>query len=977
MKIHLVNDQQRSTERPKLGLGYISSYLKKYCDDVEISVSFQGDDILGTIRSLRPDIIGLTATTETFNRVIGTGKEIKDLFNLPIVIGGTHITILPRQLPRWIDAGVIGEGEQTLLELIESYRKSGVLADEKIRGIVYWDGEHLRQSEERELIDPLDRIPFPDWDMLGLSTAGPGHILTSRGCTFKCVFCASSAIWRKIRFFSPEYVVKEIKTIVERFGRKEILIYDDLFTANRDRTLRISELICQEGLDKVVRFECLSNVNLFSPVMASSLRKMNVHRISFGMESGSPAILEYLKKGTVTREKIRSAVKSGVDNGLEVLGSFMIGCPGETGEDLMMTYDFIKDLKLTEIGINVATPFPGTELWDYAVKNGHIKDEWDDRMYAMKTITPETIKDKSLLCSMDKDKFIKTYKMLIDLDSMLIDRRVRTRTLKEMVIEWSEKVSAPERRLKILDASCEDGTLGAAIKSRLDVEVVGINPEPGCIEDSMRRLDRVCRGGIEELRSAYKEGYFDCIIFNELMPDDKSMDYYSDLLGENGFMIGTFANKMHFSYLAYSLFGIKRPFFETTDGTHQYMRWGLPEKENFPGETSKEVVAGMESKGYSFESFYEYKGLENNFVNQLSDFMGAHMKGDELKEELKVIRYFFAARKVPAITQKDMPDNNQTVNTVTVSSESLVMHSCRSGAEMDVEALIPSDAVKILDVGCGKGLLGKRLLARGAGEVIGVETDTSACEEARRNISGVICGDIEKTELPFEKGHFDCIVFADMLEYLKDPLSTLKKMKEYLSGSGTVVASIPNARYFRIINMLAEGHWRFDGPGADKPPLRFFAKQEMEKLFAEAGFEITGMGAGPVHPQYHKFGVSVPENISFGRVLLKGLRPEEVQDLFVESYLIRAGRAGSELQQLKELVDSSVNSGNIKEAERLLEEYLEMHPADLDALYRHAGVCYKLGLVEKAAESLERILLFEPRRQDALELKKRMSMSTR
>ena len=140
--------------------------------------------------------------------------------------------------------------------------------------------------------------------------------------------------------------------------------------------------------------------------MASNLKNMNVHRISFGMESGSPEMLKYLKKGTVTTEKIRNAVKAGVDNGMEVLGSFIIGTPGETEEDMMMTYNFIKELKLTETGINVATPFPGTELWDYAVSKGYIKDEWDDSIYAMKTITPETIKDKRLLCSVDKNRFI-------------------------------------------------------------------------------------------------------------------------------------------------------------------------------------------------------------------------------------------------------------------------------------------------------------------------------------------------------------------------------------------------------------------------------------------------------------------------------------------------------------------------------------------------------------------------------------------
>jgi radical SAM superfamily enzyme YgiQ (UPF0313 family)/2-polyprenyl-3-methyl-5-hydroxy-6-metoxy-1,4-benzoquinol methylase len=982
MKIHLVNDQTRSTERPKLGLGYISSYLKKYGDSIEVSVSFKGDDTSGIIRTIRPDIVGLTATTETFNDVIRVGKEIKESFNLPLMIGGTHITILPKYLPCWIDVGVIGEGEETVLELVQLYRNNGVLFNENIKGIIYRDGRHLRQTEERELIAPLDRIPFPDWDMLGLSKSGPGHILTSRGCTFKCVFCASASIWRKIRFFSPEYVVDEIKTIVEKFGRKEILIYDDLFTANSNRIQRISELIRQEGLDKAVRFECLSNVNHFSTEMASNLRKMNVHRISFGMESGSPAMLKYLKKGTVTTEKIRNAVKAGVDNGMEVLGSFIIGTPGETEDDMMMTYDFIKDLKLTETGINVATPFPGTELWDYAVSKGHIKDEWDDSIYAMKTITPETIKDKRLLCSVEKNRFIEIYKMMIDLDSTLIDRRVKIRALKGIVTGFFDKGAFTEKRLKVLDTNCEDGTLGASIKSRIDAEIAGLNPEPDHITDCNRRLDKVLTGGIEELISTYKKGHFDVIIFNEDFPDSQQMKYYRELLNENGLIIGTFTNRMHFSYLAYSLLGIKRPPFETTDGTVQYMRWGVPDKDIFQGESIKDVKSYIENEGYSLIFTYKYKGNDTVFLKHLSHFLSEYMSdADNFNEEARTIRYFFTAAKTPVISKGEIAGNNM-INDVLTFSHKIVPEAPVKGDQIcrdrtEIEALVPAGAAKVLDLGCGTGLLGKGLLSRGAEEVVGVDIDNSACEEARRNLTKVICGNIEEIELPFEKGYFDCIVFAGILEHLKDPLSTLKKMKEYLSDTGVAVASIPNTRYFSVINMLADGYWENDDIGViDKTPLRFFAKKEMEELFIAAGFEMEGMSESSVHPKYYELNGSSSETIAFGRVVLNGLNSEEIKDLFVPQYLMRARKAGSEFRILKCLVNSSIKSGNMNEAERILEEYLEMHLADTDALFMHAEVCCKLGLFDKSLERLERVLLFEPGREDALKLKKQISMST-
>ena len=108
--------------------------------------------------------------------------------------------------------------------------------------------------------------------------------------------------------------------------------------------------------------------------------------------------------------------------------------------------------------------------------------------------------------------------MMIDLDSMLIDRRVRIRALKGIVTGLYDKGVFPENRLKVLDTNCEDGALGAAIKSRIDAEVAGLNPEPDYITDSIRRLDKVLTGGIEELISTYKKGYFDFIFLMKISP---------------------------------------------------------------------------------------------------------------------------------------------------------------------------------------------------------------------------------------------------------------------------------------------------------------------------------------------------------------------------------------------------------------------------------------------------------------------------
>jgi len=286
---------------------------------------------------------------------------------------------------------------------------------------------------------------------------------------------------------------------------------------------------------------------------------------------------------------------------------------------------------------------------------------------------------------------------------------------------------------------------------------------------------------------------------------------------------------------------------------------------------------------------------------------------------------------------------------------------------IDVEALIPP-VKRILDVGCGEGILGRRLLDKGAGEVFGIEISPDACDRAGRNLSGLICGDVEEVDLPFDEGYFDCMILADILEHLKAPLSTLKRLRKHLSDSGVIVASIPNVRYHGVIDMLVEGHWKYRDEGIlGKNHLRFFTRKEIESLFEEAGFEITGMTAD-IDPAYNALKDPLSGEISFGRVSLSGLAPEELKDLFVFRYLLKAQKSGIEVLRLKHAVKTAIEAGAPDRAKKALEEYLSLHPADTDVLFRHAEVCCRLGLMDEARESLEKVLVFEPGREDVLQL---------
>ena len=181
----------------------------------------------------------------------------------------------------------------------------------------------------------------------------------------------------------------------------------------------------------------------------------------------------------------------------------------------------------------------------------------------------------------------------------------------------------------------------------------------------------------------------------------------------------------------------------------------------------------------------------------------------------------------------------------------------------EVEAVIPDIAERILDVGCGEGMLGRSLLNKGAKEVTGIELSQEVCERAKDNLTNVICVDIEELNLEIEKKYFDCIIFADILEHLKDPLSVLEKFSEYLSDAGCIVASIPNVGYYGVIDMLSQGHWTYGDHGIlDRTHVRFFARKEIETLFSNAGLEITGISYN-MNPAYENLEDPCSGNISF------------------------------------------------------------------------------------------------------------------
>jgi len=383
MKILFVNvvDEFRRRRMEKdisnLGTGYIAAYLRKYggFEDIQIVEAGQRFDA----SKYDADVIGISCVTQNFNlaeKVAGEAKKTRSF----VVVGGHHITALPNNLTRDMDVAVLGEGEQTFLELIQALSLFGKRAAFTIPGIAFKDKGHVEFTAKRELIKPLDKIPFPARNLMRLGSHHIVSMYSSRGCPYRCVFCSSAHFWSSLRFFSAKYVTSEISDILAKYSPRRINISDDLFIADKARLKKISRRLRELGYHREVEFRCNVRANLVSREVASLLKAMNVKKVNMGLESGSPRILSYLKGDSVTVEQNERAINILNEYGFDVFGSFIIGSSSETVDDVMDTYRFIERVPIYSGETFVMLPLPGTSVWNFGKENGVLSDSmnWSD-----------------------------------------------------------------------------------------------------------------------------------------------------------------------------------------------------------------------------------------------------------------------------------------------------------------------------------------------------------------------------------------------------------------------------------------------------------------------------------------------------------------------------------------------------------------------------------------------------------------------
>lgn len=427
-KLVLVNHWSRGIGNDKLplGLGYLASYLKEYLDFDDIAIVNTGERTLEKIIELQPEIVGFTAYTAGYYDVLQLMEQVKKKLPVIMLAGGPHITCMPQKLSRFTDIGFIGEGEQTLLELMQVYLANGKLSPDDLRninGLVFWNKGKLEFTAPRELIHPIDRIPMPARDLFDMKHfLKPSQILmsneflrgatmlTSRGCPYDCIYCHVSAKWGKPRLHSPDYIVKEMGHLFDTYKVEAITMSDDLFVSSPKRIESIIARMEQRGLLGKLRFLVDLRANMVTDGLVQMLKKMGVVKAALGLESGSDKILQYLKGKNVTVEDNRNAVKILNRHGIGAYCCFMIGAPPEMKQDIEKTRDLIREILDMDTRnfcqLTVTTPLPGTKLWNYALEKGHITDEVDWRQFSLSPLVSNR-KDFYVNEHIDFEEFLK------------------------------------------------------------------------------------------------------------------------------------------------------------------------------------------------------------------------------------------------------------------------------------------------------------------------------------------------------------------------------------------------------------------------------------------------------------------------------------------------------------------------------------------------------------------------------------------
>ncbi len=366
---------------PPLGVLYLSSYAKKYCNaDVKVVDALRDNlntkQITNIALDWKPDIVGIHCLTAFYKQTIDIARSLKQA-GFMVHIGGVHPTFMPYTTLK--DSGadfvVCGEGEIPIKKILDNnlnYRGiQGVYALEDLKdNDTLIDGTPVLKAET---VMDLDTIPMPDWLQLPpasyphsphavIARGNPiGIVMTSRGCPSRCTFCSSNNFYKGIRQRSVPDVIKEVKFQIEHLGIRELQFTDDNLTLKRDYIIEL----CNALLENNIKIDWSTpngvRADKVDKEVLALMKKSGCYLIDFGIESANNQILKNIRKGE-TIEQIDKAINLAHDAGMITQGNFIFGLPGETKETIQETIDYAVKSKLDRAGFFALRLLPGSDL---------------------------------------------------------------------------------------------------------------------------------------------------------------------------------------------------------------------------------------------------------------------------------------------------------------------------------------------------------------------------------------------------------------------------------------------------------------------------------------------------------------------------------------------------------------------------------------------------------------------------------------
>jgi len=365
-----------------LGLAYLGAVAEKAGHQVTI-IDCQAEKLtyeafIARIAQTSSDVVGVTATTLLYKSAMKLITAAKQALPQAVtMLGGSHGTFWDEnalnEYPS-LDIVVRREGEQTFIELLEKLQTQASLTN--VLGITYRNGDKIVRNADRPFIEDLDSIPFPAHHLMPLeSLKRDGKILfpliSSRGCVFWCDFCSTVRMFgRGYRMRSPKNVVDEMQLIHDKYGVKQVTFYDDAFTVDRNRVLKICEELHSRKLDMM--WDCGTRVDMVDRELMKTMLSAGCFAVWLGVESGSEAILGAMNK-RIKLDQTRVAYKTAHEVGLMTIANVVLGFPGETEKTARETIRFVKELNPDDVGFYVATPYPGTPMYEEVKKNGWLR----------------------------------------------------------------------------------------------------------------------------------------------------------------------------------------------------------------------------------------------------------------------------------------------------------------------------------------------------------------------------------------------------------------------------------------------------------------------------------------------------------------------------------------------------------------------------------------------------------------------------